>query len=933
MDEFLSMYDSFIDVPKNIVENQNILYKYAFDLIAKSNKFKIEEEILSKLIILYPQDSLLYYKMAKMYKPLSLDKAIMWHKIAQTINPYFFENFVDLFQIFFEMGKYKHMQTLNYNNIFESLVQQKNTRFIGMLVRSKFSVAQYENSINHMLILLQCSSQKKCVTYEEKQEKYNNYQDIGYMYSHAGDIENAIKYVSKALDLAIKFVLPNSSKLLSLGSYLYFHDFLYNDNTKIYAKFLEINNYLPDKPLFTFGVRNPNKKIKIGYISSDFNPHSVANFILPILKNHDHNKFDIYLFSNKNDNCSLFTDLKIPMHIIENFDAISSAKIIYNMHIDILFDLNGHTSGNRLDIFAHHPAPIQISYLGYANTTGSKSIQYRLTDFVADHPESTQKFSEELIHMPGCFLLFDPIHRFVVNTKKTVNDRIVLGSLHKEAKLNDHVFAVWKKILDKCPNTVLFIKIESFDNIAQRTEYYIKKINVNRDRIIVSQQLFDDAYDKVYSTFDILLDSFPYSGTTITCNCLFNSIPVVTLYNNNCHAHNVSSSLLINSGLSELVAYTQDEYIDIVTNLVENPEKINLYKKNIRSQFRKLMEPKSFMKKYEDVLTKIYNNDISSFIVPPPPINNTNTNNSNSNNTNNNDNITINFEDESRSTKNNELEKNVYICGCLRDCSSFLDDVFSNINKIIKLFNNYKIIIAYDNINDNSLDILQEKKKKYNIELIHVLENEDIIHMDMRTQRISNARNECLKYIRKDNSDDYQHIIMMDMDNICSGKLDIDAIDYHLKNDSKWDALSFNYNPIYYDIWGLSIEPYLLSCWHFSGGYYIVDKIRSYINNRLTSMKKYDLLECHSAFNGFAIYKKSKFINCNYNWRIKQISNYVSQEEIENNEKVLGKKFTINTAYHNIVHPATDCEHRQFHMEAIKKNGARIRISPMCLFS
>lgn len=932
MDAFLSMYDSFIKFPKNIVENQHILYKTATDLISKTNKFKTEEEILTKLIILYPNDSLLYYRMAKMYKPLSVERAIMWHKIAQTINPYFFENIIDLFQIFFEMGNFEHMQTLNHNNIFESLIEQKNVQFIGMLVRSKFSLAQYENCIKHMLILIQCSSQKKCITYEEKMEKYNNYHDIGYMSSHLGDIENATKYILKAIDLADKFEIPISNRLFSLQTYLYLQDFLYNDKKKVYQKFLEVNSFLPDKSLFTFGVRNHNKKIKIGYISSDFNPHSVANFILPILKNHDRNKFEIHLFSNKNYNCPLFTDLKLPVHIIENIDAISSAKMINNLHIDILFDLNGNTSNGRLDVFAHHPAPIQISYLGYANTTGLKSIQYRLTDFVADHPDSTQEFSEQLIHMPGCFLLFDPIHNFIVNSKTTTNNQIVLGSLHKEAKLNDHVFAVWKKILDKCQNTVLFIKIESFDNVVERTEYYVKKLNVNRNRIIVSPQLMDDAYEKVYSKFDILLDSFPYSGTTITCNCLFNSIPVVTLYNTNCHAHNVSSSILINSGLSELVAYTQDEYIDIVTDLVQKPDKLNFYKQNIRTYFRKSMEPKLFMKKYEDVLTKIYNNDISSFIVPVKTDDTCDTSDTH-------ENITISFSDEpldkhsDETPKKNKLDKSVYIYGSLRNCSSFLDDVFLNIDKIVKLFKNYKIIISYDNLNDNSLDVLLEKKRKYNMELIHVSDNEDIVHRDMRTQRISNARNECLKYIRNENNADYQYMISMDMDNICSGKLDIDALDYHLKNDSQWDALSFNNKPYYFDVWALSIEPYLLSCWHFPNGTDTVDKTRSHITNRLGSMKKYDLLECKSAFNGFAIYKKIKFIDCNYNWRIKNIPNYVSKAELEKNEKAFGKLFTIEKSYQEHINAATDCEHRQFHMEAIRKHGARIRISPICLFS
>jgi hypothetical protein len=313
----------------------------------------------------------------------------------------------------------------------------------------------------------------------------------------------------------------------------------------------------------------------------------------------------------------------------------------------------------------------------------------------------------------------------------------------------------------------------------------------------------------------------------------------------------------------------------------------------------------------------MYNNDIQSFLVPPI------TQLSNS------ENITIDFSDPASIDK----KTGVYICAAVRNCSDFLNDVFKNIDKIIALFTCYKIIICYDNMGDNSLDILQKKQKKYNMELIHVLENEDIFHRDMRTQRISNARNEYLKYIQKDCDNDFQYFIVMDMDNVSAGKMDIDSLTYHLKHEDCWDAISFNNQPKYHDVWALSIEPYLLSCWHFPNGYAIVDRMKEHMTSRLKELKRYDLLECQSAFNGFAIYKKSKFIDCQYNWRIKNICNYVTEEQLGKNERALGKSFTMNTSYQEHIHFATDCEHRQFHMEAIRKHNAKICISPICLFS
>jgi predicted O-linked N-acetylglucosamine transferase (SPINDLY family) len=138
-------------------------------------------------------------------------------------------------------------------------------------------------------------------------------------------------------------------------------------------------------------------------------------------------------------------------------------------------------------------------------------------------------------------------------------------------------------------------------------EFYSQKLEINSERIILINKLQNNNdYNNIFSKIDILLDPFPYSGTTTTCNALFNSIPLVSLYNENYHAHNVSCSILINCGLEELVAKTEEEYIDIVKYLVNNPWKIDEYKKTIREKFLKLMEPEPFMKEYEGLLIDVY---------------------------------------------------------------------------------------------------------------------------------------------------------------------------------------------------------------------------------------------------------------------------------------------------------------------------------------
>jgi len=227
--------------------------------------------------------------------------------------------------------------------------------------------------------------------------------------------------------------------------------------------------------------------------------------------------------------------------------------------------------------------------------------------------------------------------------------------------------------------------------------------------------------------------------------------------------------------------------------------------------------------------------------------------------------------------------------------------------------------------------MLRNKQATYDITIIDVPENRYIKDFTMRTKRISNARNEILQYIYNENNDEFPYFIMMDMDNVCSGSMNIDVLRKSIEKNEGWDSLSFNrYN--YFDIWALSIEPYVFSCWHFPGGFDIVEKMKQYVSEKLRSMRKDELLECISAFNGFAIYKKEKFVDCIYDWQLQNNYEKFSKEMINKNEKEMGVAITLDKAYHQVIHPVTDCEHRYFHMSAIEKNDARIRISPQFLF-
>ena len=265
------------------------------------------------------------------------------------------------------------------------------------------------------------------------------------------------------------------------------------------------------------------------------------------------------------------------------------------------------------------------------------------------------------------------------------------------------------------------------------------------------------------------------------------------------------------------------------------------------------------------------------------------------------------------------------ICGPVKNCGKYLQQIFENIEKIGDLFEDYVIIMYYDKSNDDTL----QKLKNYQIKnpKLKIYVNKNGVSK-FRTHNIAKARNYCIEQIKK-NYSDYPFFIMMDCDDVNCKSVNTENIKKYLdRND--WDALSFQTSPNYYDIWALSIKPFTFSYNHFNNNekfYFIIQK---HITTLLNKLQKDKLLPCISAFNGFAIYRTNKFINCLYDGRVRLDlipKKYLTKHILAAKSPVIFKNYgNVNGFYE-------DCEHRSFHLQAINKNNARIRISPDIIFS
>jgi len=268
---------------------------------------------------------------------------------------------------------------------------------------------------------------------------------------------------------------------------------------------------------------------------------------------------------------------------------------------------------------------------------------------------------------------------------------------------------------------------------------------------------------------------------------------------------------------------------------------------------------------------------------------------------------------------------NCCICGPVKNCGKYLLKILKNMEKIGSIFDDYKIVIYYDESNDNTLNILKEYEKINSKMVFYVNENPV---SPFRTHNIAIARNYCLNYV-KDNKEKYPYFIMMDCDDVNCKEVNIDILKKYLYMNS-WDGLSFNTTPKYYDIWGLSIYPFCFSYNHFEDNvkYYYI--IQDYVDFLLKKAKQNNkLIKCISSFNGFSLYRTSKFLNTYYDGRIRL--DLVPKENIEAHKKVAKSKLVFKK-YITVDGRNEDCEHRAFHIQARQNSGARIMISPDILF-
>jgi protein O-GlcNAc transferase len=337
---------------------------------------------------------------------------------------------------------------------------------------------------------------------------------------------------------------------------------------------------------------DPDRRLRVGYLSPDFCGHSVAYFFEPLLEGHDARQVETFGYGHVACQDVVTQRLQARFHHYRNIRPLPDQdvlRLIEQDRIDILVDLAGHTGDNGLAVLARRPAPVQVSFLGYPDTTGMAQIGYRFTDPWADLPDAQGFHTEQLVPLASGFICYRPPHFAPEVGPLPALDKgcVTFGSFNHSGKINPGLLDLWAEVLRALPGSRLLLKFEGGDDgpIRQRylDQFEGRKVKAERITILGRRGVLE--HWELYHQVDIGLDTFPYHGTTTTCEALWMGVPSVTLVGRH-HASRVGLSLLSRCGLQVFAAQTPAEYVAKAVAFAKEPDNLAVIRKSLRHMMR-----------------------------------------------------------------------------------------------------------------------------------------------------------------------------------------------------------------------------------------------------------------------------------------------------------------------------------------------------------
>ena len=329
------------------------------------------------------------------------------------------------------------------------------------------------------------------------------------------------------------------------------------------------------------------RRLRLGYLSSDFRDHPTSRLINGMLRHHDRSKFELFMYcSSWDDGSALRRQVETHfdhVHSVAQLSDDKAAALIRSHGIDVLIELNGPTRANRMGILAHRPAPVQVDYLGWPGSVGGRVVDYVVVDDYTAPPEALKLYPEKVISLSKTYQVNDFAARSLPPAPSRKDLRLpgegtlVLGMFNAINKVHGEVWEAWVQILKAVPNSVLWL-LDPGPAARQHIGAATRALGVDPKRILVAPRLNEDAHLARLQQCDLMLDPWPYGGHTSTSDALFAGVPVIALAGTN-FASRVSGGLLRAAGLNALVQPDVASYVKTAIALLRQPAQLAKVKK------------------------------------------------------------------------------------------------------------------------------------------------------------------------------------------------------------------------------------------------------------------------------------------------------------------------------------------------------------------
>jgi predicted O-linked N-acetylglucosamine transferase (SPINDLY family) len=585
IDEILSLFKTknFLNAKIKI---ENLIKTYPNDMFLENmhgvfqlncNNLKDAIFVFNKLIKKYPNNAVAHYNLGLCYEKEKLyDEAREHLLFAIDLNNDYFEAF-------------------NVLGIVHAKTFQKD--YAIKCLEKAFEInPNYIPTIKNLAEVYSSNSNPgKAIKIIENKIKIIN--DLPFAYEILGRSYCALREHKKGLDFFEKSIELKFDIKVCIG-YLFFSSYFKDFERKKYFDLaLKLRHFLLNKNInlkFEYKVKEKLEEnpLKIGFVANCFREHAVTFQILGVL-NYLYNEKEVKLYAY-NNNCysDLFTEkLKKNFHFWRDIHAYTNQdalRLIREDNLDILIDLEGHSGGTRHELFINRAAPIQITWCGFLDSVGFPEMDYMIADPYVITKEQEKNYSEKIIYMPNVWSTLDTslINLPLNKITEQINQKFILfGSPASPLKINNNVLLLWATILNKTQNTKIIFSNISYKDLDTKNSILSFLLNqqIDEQRIIFKIPASRDEFLKNLAEFDMVLDTFPYSGGTNNLESAWLEIPVLTIEGNN-FLSRCGSSVNMNLGMEDWIAKNNDEYIEKAVLFSSNKKILSDYKKKLANE-------------------------------------------------------------------------------------------------------------------------------------------------------------------------------------------------------------------------------------------------------------------------------------------------------------------------------------------------------------